>query len=319
MNTSPQTSYRALLVLCSLFLLAGILRLNDLSIYTPDSSKYLIWGNSLAHGKGFTDDTQPSVDRFVVNAPLYAVLIAPVEYFFPGSVIAVKVWTLLFGLLALVLFYRYLSRLLGHAAAVIGTACLAFNPAMMLFSTEMLSEAPFIALLLTVLMLVESFENHPPEPSRLKYIACAVLLGCMPLLREAGVALVLAVVLFFLVTKKYRAGAAILLACAIFTGAWYYRNQVWVGLLQGPQNGNLSLFSRHFVTSMDAPFANELMLRVWYAGKIYLGHLGEMFFYSFSSPQFSDMLVNPVGILRWIGHTGRLNPASKFTPSVTYG
>ena len=90
-----------LILLCCLFLAAGFLRLNDLSLYTPDSSRYLIWGNSLAHGHGYLDDTQPDADRVVIHAPLYALLIAPVEFIFPLSLTAVKIWTLLWGVAAL--------------------------------------------------------------------------------------------------------------------------------------------------------------------------------------------------------------------------
>ncbi len=298
MDPSSAVKYRGMFILCGIFLISGILRLNDLSIYTPDSSKYLIWANSLAHGKGFTDDTQPTVDRFVVNAPLYSALIAPVAYFFPGSVVAAKIWTLFLGLLAIVLFYLYLHRLAGYPAALIGAACLALNPAMLLFSTEMLSEAPFIALLLAVLLILESMETRPQGYPRISFPALVLLLAFVPLLREAGAALVLAVVLYYFLLKNYRRGAIILAASAIVSFAWYYRNQVWVGSLQGPQRGNLSLVSQHFVTSADAPLVNEILLRIWYAAQAYLGHLGEMFFYSFASPQFSDLLVNPPGILR---------------------
>src|SRR5260221_712085 len=69
--------------ICAVFFAGGLLRLNDLSAYPPDSCRYLIWGNSLAHGAGFVDATQPVPDRFVVHAPLYALLIVPAELFFP--------------------------------------------------------------------------------------------------------------------------------------------------------------------------------------------------------------------------------------------
>ena len=87
------------------FLVCGLLRLNDLSLYTPDSIRYVIWGNSLSHGNGFADDTEPDVQRFVEHAPLYPVLIAPVEFFFPRSLVAVKVVTICWGTAGLLLCY----------------------------------------------------------------------------------------------------------------------------------------------------------------------------------------------------------------------
>ena len=46
--------HSAALLLCALFFFAGLMRLNDLSLYT-DSDRYVIWGTSLAHGNGFVD------------------------------------------------------------------------------------------------------------------------------------------------------------------------------------------------------------------------------------------------------------------------
>lgn len=74
--------YSAIFLICSLFLLIGIMRINDLTLYTPDSVRYLIWGNSIAQEQGFVDNTLPDPDKYVVHAPLIAVVIAPVELFF---------------------------------------------------------------------------------------------------------------------------------------------------------------------------------------------------------------------------------------------
>ena len=69
--------HRWIILLSLVFLALGVLRLNDLSLYT-DSTRYVIWGTSFAHARGFVDKTQPDPERYVVNAPLYSVLIAPV-------------------------------------------------------------------------------------------------------------------------------------------------------------------------------------------------------------------------------------------------
>src|ERR1051325_8149936 len=100
----------ALALICIVFLVAGILRLNELSLYTPDSARYLIWGNSLAHGHGILDYTLPVPDRFVVHMPLFAAILAPIEMLFPSSFVAAKVWTLVWGLISVLLFYLWLAR-----------------------------------------------------------------------------------------------------------------------------------------------------------------------------------------------------------------
>lgn len=74
-----------LLCIAGIFLVLAILNLNSLLLYTPDSARYLIWGNSLASFCGFLDATEVEVARYVVHAPLYSILIAPVLYIFLES------------------------------------------------------------------------------------------------------------------------------------------------------------------------------------------------------------------------------------------
>ena len=147
--------YAGLIFVCLVFLSLGILRINDLSLYTPDSVRYLIWGNSLAHGKGFVDATQPDPDRYVVHAPFVSVLLAPVELVLPLSIVAAKLWIVLFGVISLLVLFRWLERLWGRRAAFVGTCLFAFNPLTLIYSTEILSEIPFVACMLSVFFLCE--------------------------------------------------------------------------------------------------------------------------------------------------------------------
>ena len=133
----------ALAFIAVLFFLLGILRLNDLSLYT-DSTRYLAWGNSIAHGNGFVDDTQPVPEYYVVNAPLYSAVLAPVLAIFPMSLAAAKVWTLLWGVLSIILFYFLMRRMTSVPTALLAAVFFAFNPLTLTLCTEVLSEAPFL-------------------------------------------------------------------------------------------------------------------------------------------------------------------------------
>lgn len=174
------------LLVAALFLTAGALRINDLFLYTPDSARYLIWGNSIARGAGYVDDTQPEELRYVVHAPLYPALIAPVEFLFPLQSVAVKAYTLLWGLFALLLLYLWLYHLFGRGAAITGAAMLAFNPGYLVYSTEVLSEVPFIAFLLLVLFIMARSADRGglSRPEWWTLLASSSLIG---LLREVGV------------------------------------------------------------------------------------------------------------------------------------
>jgi tetratricopeptide (TPR) repeat protein len=291
-----------MLCIVAFFFSAGLLRLNDISLYTPDSTLYVIWGNSLAHGNGFVDDTKPDPDRYIINAPLYALIIAPVEIFFPFSLIAVKVYTLMWGCGALILFYFLMFRLLGRNAALGGVILLAFNPMTIVFFTEALSEAPFLVLFLSILLLMEKISSHGAGPSTGETITRGQLtlfflfLAVITLLREIGIAIVAASILFLLVKKKPKyALLGLCLAIVCFAG-WYVRNNIIVGVPPGGRGGNLKLITQHFVTDSSASLTREFFLRAIGNFKTYFFQLGGTLFYSLFSNKQMNLIVNPSGL-----------------------
>ena len=280
-NKSLLREHTGIIIICIVFLTAGFLRLNDLSILNPDSSRYLIWGNSIAHGNGFVDDTQPEPEGFVIQAPLYPILIAPIEFIFPLSQFAVKIWTLLWGCVLVILFYLWLNKILGKISAIVGTIILASNPLLLIYSTEVLSDAPFLALVLLVFLVSEKYLSSDVN-TPLKFFTLIASVTSVMMLREAGIALVMAVLVFYFYMKQWKIASLIALSTLIFWSVWYLRNNVWLGPLPPQmQGGNMNLITQHFFTPPDAPLMNELAIRLWEKSN-------EYFF------QFSGMLIYPL-------------------------
>jgi tetratricopeptide (TPR) repeat protein len=291
-----------MLFIVAVFFSAGFLRLNDISLYTPDSTLYVIWGNSIAHGNGFVDDTKPDPDRYIINAPLYALIIAPVEIFFPFSLIAVKIYTLLWGCAALILFYFWIYRLLGKYSALGGIILLALNPMTIVFFTEALSEAPFMVLFLSVLFLMEKIYSRGrdlPVEEKLSRTQLAIFflsLAVITLLREIGAAIVVGAILYlFLKRKPKYALIGLGLAVLCFAG-WYIRNNIIVGVPPGGRGGNLKLITQHFVTDSSASLTREFFLRAIGNFKTYFFQLGGTLFYSLFSNKQMNLIVNPSGL-----------------------
>lgn len=275
-----------ILIVCAIFTIAGFLRLNDLSVYTPDSTRYLIWGNSIARGDGFLDTTQPEPDRTVVHAPFYAVLIAPVELLFPLSLTAVKIWTLFFGVLSIALFYLYLDRTIGRSAARVGAILLACNPLLLTFSTEALSEAPFIALTLLTLLLVERVAADQRTGKSLALLVLCV--ACIGLLREVGISVAIAVAAYFGAQKQWRRVLLISAPAALLLTLWYLRNHAGPGGASAANSDNLSFAFQHIVTDPGSSIVNELALRTVINLRHYFAQLGGMIFY----PLFATQQLN---------------------------
>ena len=282
--------HRVLVLLSVAYLLLGALRLNDLSLYT-DSTRYVIWGTSFAHANGFVDETQPEPERYVVNAPFFSVLLSPVLLFFPYSLLAGKIWTLLLGTLFILAFYSLLRQFFDKTIAVMGIIPIVFNPLLLLLSTEVLSETSFLGAVAWCFLLLERTESGDPS-RKSDLIALILITSLIVLLREVAVALVGAIVLYFLVKKQYRKAILIVLGFTICFGAWLYRNLVLVGAPPAAQAANVNFIFEHFLTPPQASLAAEFGLRLVSNASGYALHLAGLIFY----PIPDVLIVEPTGL-----------------------
>ena len=281
--------HTALLVLITIFFIIGLLRLNDLSLYT-DCTRYLIWGTSVAQGKGFVDDTQPEPEYYIVNAPFFSIVLTPVLLFFQLSLSAAKVWTLLWGVLALILFYRWIRSVISQSAAIAVTIFLALNPLTLVLSTEVLSEAPFLCAILGIFILIERM--HQQTPALKEKILLIVILSIIILLREVGAALICAVILYFIISRKWKIAGSILLCACVLFALWTYRNLVIVGVPETSQNPNLAFIFQHFVTSPNTSVFEEMLQRGIINFRAYALGLGGMLLYRFPL----NLLIEPTQV-----------------------
>ncbi|HMD13855.1 MAG TPA: glycosyltransferase family 39 protein, partial [Bacteroidota bacterium] len=269
-----------------------MLRLNDLSFYTPDSSRYLIWGNSLAHGKGFVDETLPDPDPYIVHAPLYSLLSAPVEFFAPYSTVMVKAWTLLWGVLAILLLYAWLCRTVGKSGALVGSILFAANPLFWLYSTEVLSDAPFIAAVLAVFYLCERIcATEERKLSEQIFLLLAVLFASM--VREVGATVAVAAVVYLFLNKRFKEPIVMLLVTGALITLWYVRNNVYAATAAEYAGGNMSLVFRKLMTSSDSSLINEFALRIWLTFRSYASQIPGLIFYPMFEGHFGHLFYIP--------------------------
>ena len=266
-------------LLIAVFGIVAATSLNESMFYSPDSANYLGWAASLASFDGFTLKYGPEPVRYVTNAPLYPVLLSPVARFFPMSVIAAKALTLGFGVLLLLLFYRFASARAGTNAAFVGLLVLVVNPEMMLFSTQILSDVPFAACLMVVLIVVNRLTREDPPPGWV-FWSLPALLACAIHLRVIGLALLAAVVLFFALRKEYaRAGFTLLIPLLVYL-LWYVRNDVMVARTELPPLQNSKLFLSHFLTGNGGSLFTEFVSRARNNISFYAEPAGAMLFIS---------------------------------------
>ena len=261
-------NHTGILITSAIFLVAGLLSVNQVLVYTPDSARYLAWAKSLSQFDGFRDLTSPGPLKYVVHAPLYPVLLAPVAALFPYSVPAAKILTMLFGVAALVAFYTWIRRDFGTGWGVVGSILLALNPAFLLYSTQVLSDIPFVAAVVSLFALVEN-AGTVPDSGRWSSPALLLVGVCCIFLREVGIAVVAAAVVTLFVLRRPRLALQLILVSALFYLCWYIRNEVIVASVEHPSMRNSQIFLKHMFTPDDAGILAELAARALSNGAAY--------------------------------------------------
>lgn len=251
--------YRVWLV-CLMFVIIGAFALNDTMLYTPDSPRYLIWAKSLASFEGFKDLTSPETERYVVHAPLYSVLLAPVAWLTSNVILGAKILTLFMGVVVLLLFYLWVSKRVGNSAAVIAAVFLALNPLIILFSTHVLSDIAFGICVILFFMLVERVVTHPQSEKTAWGLALVLTAGVF--LREVGFMMLLGVLCFFLLKKDRQRALLAFTIPVFFYLIWYFRNEILVASVENPPLRNTRLFFGHFFTVGSAGLTEELFARL---------------------------------------------------------
>jgi 4-amino-4-deoxy-L-arabinose transferase-like glycosyltransferase/tetratricopeptide (TPR) repeat protein len=251
--------YRLWLI-CVGFLVIGAVSINDTMLYTPDSPRYLIWAKSLASFEGYKDISTPDPSRYVVHAPLYPLVLAPLAWFFSNILLPAKVVTTLFGVGLIVLFYVWTARRTSQSAGLIGAFFLAVNPLTILFSNHVLSDIPFTAFVVLFFMLAEQMSDRPDEEKWAWFFVVVLTMGIF--LREVGLTLLLGAVAYLLVTRQHRRLLLVFSIPVLFYLIWYFRNEVYVAGIENPPMRNMRILLGHSFTVDDQSLYQEFMARL---------------------------------------------------------
>ena len=269
--------YFSITILCGLFFILGLSSISNMIIYTPDSARYLVWANSLAKGEGLQDLSAPEPTCYVVHAPMYPFLLVPGAFFFPQSVYAAKVTTLLIGCFVLLLFYMWLRKTIGDRYALLGSLFLALNSYMMIYSTQILSDVPFAFCLILYYFFAEEILEKENSSLMLK-IGFIIGIICGVFLREVGFTLMLGAVLFFLWKRNYRYALIIFITTVSVYLLWYARNEIIVANIENPSLRNTNFFFMHLYTNSKESLIAEFAARLQDNISVYVRLIGNLIF-----------------------------------------
>jgi 4-amino-4-deoxy-L-arabinose transferase-like glycosyltransferase/tetratricopeptide (TPR) repeat protein len=251
--------YRLWLI-CLGFVVIGSLSINDTTLYTPDSPRYLIWAKSLASFEGFKDVSNPDPLRYVVHAPLYPLMLAPLAWIFTNILLPAKMLTTISGVALIVIFFIWVARQTSVRAGLLGAFFLAINPLTILFSNHVLSDIPFTACVVLFFIFAEKMTEHPEDERWVWLFVTVLTLGLF--LREVGLTLLLGAVAYLVVTRQYKRLLVVFTIPVLFYLVWYFRNEVYIAGIENPPMRNMRIFLGHSFTVDEQSLSQEFMARI---------------------------------------------------------
>ncbi len=187
-----------------------------LLVYEPtlfpgaDAGHYMVLGESLRNGMGFRDIQLPGSPLHAKFPPGYPLVLAVSSLF--GGLQLFKAVSLAFGAGAVWLTHRIARSFVGRPAAFVATGLFAIAPVLLDFSHRVLSEAAFTFLLLAVVGVTLADRRVG---------AMALAAGAAAFFtRTAGLAVLLALVVWVLMSRDLRRSTAAILVSAVCVVGW---------------------------------------------------------------------------------------------------
>ncbi|HEY8172162.1 MAG TPA: glycosyltransferase family 39 protein [Dehalococcoidia bacterium] len=206
-----------------------------------DPTLYVIYGDLIADGKGYTNFTGEAVGYYPVGYPaMLGALKKGGDIFGWGrSTFSIKMMNGVFGALTVVMIYLLASRLFDRRVGFAAGALLSVFPSQVFYTGTVLSEAQFTMLMVLALLILLW---NPWRREGMPYgqlFAAGVVLSAATMTRGITMMLplvLLAVWLFYLASKK----RALLQTLVLFAGIavlivpWSIRNTLVFDTLSGP-------------------------------------------------------------------------------------
>jgi len=177
-----------------------------------DDANYLMAAHVLAAGGGLTSKMPSGATVVAYYLPGYPMMLVPLVWLWGSALWPPRVFSTLCVGLLYPLLWAWMGRRgfkPGYRVAVLGL--LAINTVLATYSTMVMAEAPFLAVLVLALFALDRWEQRPGVLN-----ACLVVLLMVALvwLKEAGIGLVAGLVLYELWRRRWSRAAGVSLGTA---------------------------------------------------------------------------------------------------------
>lgn len=198
-----------------------------------DDAQYVMLARALASGRGFVDSALPGNPISTFVPPGYPALLVPLIWFFPGSVLALELSSVVFSLIAVVLTYIYLRlKALPAWMTLLVTVLFALNPVVGYYSGIAMAEAPFVGCLMALLIALHFYERTD-RPLNGWAILSVLLAAGIFYLKAAGVLIPFAVIAYFFLIRKPRHALTLAVGIGLLLGLFVVGRMMINGTLVG--------------------------------------------------------------------------------------
>lgn len=219
-----------------------LLRLDYVAGLYVDDAWYVLFGQALARGEGYTLVNSPTPGLIPPGPPGFPALLSLVFFVhptFPGNVVWLKAISVaaMFGVG--IISYRYfIQRGVPGGLAVGASVATALTPGFVFFATSsVMSECVFTLAQLSTLVILDRIDTR-------RTVIAALLAGITVLIRTAGLALVLGVTLYFLSARQFRRAAIFAVTVIICIAPWFWYEQTHrAPLSQRLEHGGAHVFT----------------------------------------------------------------------------
>ncbi|MCF6157956.1 MAG: hypothetical protein E3K32_05160 [wastewater metagenome] len=197
------------IALCCAAVLYGVALSPDILGFYHDDGVYAVTAKALAEGKGYRIISLPGSPVQMTYPVLYPAVLSVVWRMFPHfpeNIVALKIPSIIFSVLFLLVTYFYLVRR-NYASPRMALAIVimtAFNPWMVWAATMAMSEALYCLVSVLALWMVEMFVSGTRDYRRFKYLPLAGMAIAVSLMtRSIGFSILLSTFIYlFLDTRR---------------------------------------------------------------------------------------------------------------------
>jgi hypothetical protein len=224
-----------------------------------DDGLYVSAAKALATGQGYTIISLPQEQPQTLVPPFYPLLLSLIwraHPQFPDNIVWMMMLSAIATLSFLALTYHYLTRQ-AYATqwqAVIVVALAGINWRTMLHGTSVMSEMLYAALAVGALYLSEKYEKE--ETGHVTGIWAGVMMGLAAVTRSSGIALLMAVLLYLMMQRKWKKAVLAVGVASLFVLVW----MVWSYANRTTAEGTNALYYAGYSGGINQTISDLQML-----------------------------------------------------------